>query len=149
AKVAFAPQTPKAVSYGTLESTEGRRYQGDSRVLHGPRTDEQFDGGERLIEIVNNGRVVAKTKIPADGRVHDLSFDVEINKSGWIALRQFPQLHTNPVNILVGRKPIRASRESALWCAESVELLWENRSIHIAEHERPAARAAYDRAVAE
>ena len=26
-----------------------------------------------------------------------------------MALRQFPQLHTNPVNVLVGGKPIRAS----------------------------------------
>jgi hypothetical protein len=149
AKVAFAPQTPKGVTYGTLETTEGRRYQGDSRVLHGPRTDEQVHGGERLIEIVNNGRVVASTNLHADGHVHDFSFEVEVNKSGWIALRQFPQLHTNPVNIHVGKKPIRASRESALWCAESIELLWENRSSHIAEQERPAARAAYDRAVAE
>jgi hypothetical protein len=106
-------------------------------------------GGERLIEIVNNGRVVASTNLHADGHVHDFSFEVEVNKSGWIALRQFTQLHTNPVNIHVGKKPIRASRESALWCAESIELLWENRSSHIAEQERPAARAAYDRAVAE
>jgi hypothetical protein len=149
AKVAFAPQTPKAVAYGTLESAEGRRFQGDSRVLHGPRTDEHVRGGERLVEIVQNGRVVASDKVLADGRVHDLSFEVEVKKSSWIALRQFPQLHTNPINVLVSHKPIRASRESALWCAESVELLWENRSSHIAESERPAARLAYDRAVAE
>jgi len=100
------------------------------------------------VEIVLNGEVVAKQEVSADGSLHDLSFEVEVQRSSWIALRQFPQLHTNPVDVLVGGKPIRASRSSALWCAESIELLWDNRSRFIAESERPAARAAYDRAVA-
>jgi hypothetical protein len=149
AKVAFAPETPMAVAYGTLEASEGRRFEGDTRVLHGPRTDEQVHGGQRLIELVQNGRVVASNTVPADGQLHELSFEAQVTRSSWLALRQFPQLHTNPVNVLIGNEPIRASRESALWCAESVDLLWENRSNHIAAAERPAARAAYDRAVAE
>lgn len=62
-------------------------------------------------------------------------------------MRQFPQLHTNPVNVIVGAKPIRASRASALWCAESVRLLWKNRNRFIAESERPAAREAYERSL--
>ena len=98
---------------------------------------------------MQNGQVVASKKVPADGHIHELSFEVEVKKSSWIALRQFPQLHTNPINVLVGQKPLRASRESALWCAESVQLLWENRSSHITESERQAARVAYDNAIAE
>jgi uncharacterized protein YcbX len=99
------------------------------------------------VEIVVNGQVAASQKVPADGLVHDLRFEIPVNSSSWIALRQFPQLHTNPVNVIVAGKPIRAARSSALWCAESVRLLWKNRQRFIAESERPAARAAYERAL--
>jgi hypothetical protein len=146
-RVAFAPEIPKAVAYGTLE-TETRRFVGDTVLLHAPRNNETIVGGRRLVEIVMNGEVVAKEEVSADGALHDLSFEIDVQRSSWIALRQFPQLHTNPVDVLVAGKPIRASRSSALWCAESIELLWDNRSRFIAESERPAARAAYDRAVA-
>jgi hypothetical protein len=148
AKVAFAPELPKAVAHGTLDPAEGLRHAGDTRILHAPRTEERVRGGERLVEIVRNGTVMAGVVVPADGVVHDLSFKIEVDQSSWIALRHFPQLHTNPVNVLVGGKPIRASAESARWCAEAVELLWENRSRHIAVAERSEARAAYDRATA-
>ena len=148
ARVAFAPEIPKAVSYGTLASPESRRFQGDTVLLHAPRSEETIRGGERLLELIRNGRAVASKSVPADGQVHELAFEIEVDRSSWLAVRQFPELHTNPVNVFIGDQPIRASRESALWCAESVELLWENRSRHIAEAERPAARAAYDRAVA-
>ncbi|MEO8493736.1 MAG: hypothetical protein ABI614_01595, partial [Planctomycetota bacterium] len=46
------------------------------------------------------------------------------------------------------RTPIRASQASALWCAESIRLLWKNRRRFIKEDERPAARQAYERAIA-
>jgi hypothetical protein len=147
AKVAFAPASPKAVAHGTEEPAEGRRRVGDTVLLHAPRNEELVQGGDRLVEIIVNGQSVAQMKVPADGTIHDLAFDLEVKQSSWIALRHFPQLHSNPINVLVAGKPIRASRESALWCAESVELLWENRSRFISEKERPAARAAYDRAL--
>ena len=99
------------------------------------------------MEIVQNGKVVARKTVPADGKVHELSFTVPVEQSSWIALRQFPQLHTNPVNVLVNDRPIRASRESALWCAETIKLLWKNRHQKIVERERPAAREAYQRAI--
>jgi len=149
AKVAFAPEIPKAVAQGTLPTPENRRFQGDTVVLHAPRSNEMVRGGERVVELIENGLAVASKVVPADGLVYELSFEVEVKRSSWLALRQFPELHTNPVNVFVQNRPIRASRESALWCAESVELLWENRSSHIAEKERAAARAAYDRASAE
>ncbi|MEW4528683.1 CehA/McbA family metallohydrolase [Maioricimonas sp. JC845] len=147
AKVAFAPETPEAVAHGTLDAPVARREVGDTRVLHAPRSEGTVAGGEREVELVMNGRVVAKRTVPADGQVHELSFEVPVERSGWIALRQFPQLHTNPVRVIVGGAPIRASRRSAQWCAESVELLWDNRSRMIREEERAAADAAYRRAV--
>jgi hypothetical protein len=52
------------------------------------------------------------------------------------------------VNVLVDGAPIRASRASARWCSEAIDQLWEVRHHFIAETERPAARAAYDQALA-
>ena len=93
---------------------------GDTVNLHAPRDTGFVEGGERLVKIVVNGQVAASKKVPADGKPHDLRFEVPIARSSWIAVRQFPQLHTNPVNVIVQQQPIRASRGSALWCAESV-----------------------------
>jgi hypothetical protein len=148
ARVAFAAETPKAVAHGGITPPAGRRVVGDTVELHGPRYDEMLRGGERLIEIVVNGQPVAKEEIPADGQIHGLSFDVPIERSSWVALRHFPQLHTNPVNVIVADQPIRASRRSAQWCLEVIDLLWKNRERAIAPAERPAARAAFDRALA-
>ena len=148
ARVAFAAQVPRAVAYGQVEPGAGRRMVGDTVHLHADRTDELVDGGERLVELVVNGRVMKETRVPADGNTHSLRFDVPINHSSWVALRQFPQLHTNPVVVAVDGEPIRASRDSARWCREATELLWKNRHGNIAEAERSEARKAYDRAIA-
>ena len=87
------------------------------------------------VELIVNGRVAAARNVPADGEVHDLNFGIEIEQSSWVALRQFPQLHTNPVNVIVDGQPIRASRRSAQWCIETIDLLWKNRGERIAEAE--------------
>ena len=94
-----------------------------------------------------NGKPVASKEVAADGQVHDLVFEVQIDQSSWVALRQFPQLHTNPVNVLVGGKLIRASRASALWCIETIEQLWRTRERAIAEPERAEARQTFDEAI--
>ena len=149
AKVAFAPRIPKAVAYGQIEPAGGNRWVGDTVNLHAPRNDEWVVGGSRKVEIVAGGKVVAETEVPADGLPHDLEFEVEVKESTWIALRHFPQLHTNPVTVLVSDEPIRISKSSARWCAEAVKLLWRNRHHVIAEGEREAAKASYDRAIQE
>ena len=148
AKVAFAPVTPETVAQGVVEPVGGKRLVGDTVELHGPRSDKSVEGGERLVEIVVNGRAVASRKVPADGKTHDLNFQIPISQSSWVALRQFPQLHTNPVNVLIAGKPIRASRESARWCEEVIELLWRNRERVIAEPERDDARRTFEKAKA-
>ncbi len=145
--VAFAPEQPKAVAYGTLMPPSGNRMVGDTVNLHAARDTGFVEGGERLVEIIINGQVAASQKVPADGKPHDLTFEIPIKKSSWIAVRQFPQLHTNPIDVIVDGHPIRASRSSALWCAESVRLLWKNRSRFISESERPAAKEAYKRSL--
>ena len=147
AKVTFAPETPQTVAQGLQLPTAGLRKTGDTVNLHAPRHRKFVQGGTRLVELVVNGQVAAKKTIPADGNIHALKFEVAIARSSWVALRHFPQLHTNPVKVLVADKPIRASRASALWCAESVKLLWQNRNRFIKKPEQPAAKATYARTI--
>jgi hypothetical protein len=148
AKVAFASEMPLAVAYGGITPPAGREMVGDTVELHGPRYDKVQRGGTRLVEVIVNGQSVASREVAADGQVHDLQFDVPIKRSSWIAIRQFPQLHTNPVNVIVGDQPIRSSKASAQWCLDVIDLLWKNRERRISEVERDEARAAYDRAIA-
>src|SRR5690606_5356372 len=125
------------------------RFSGDTRTLHGPRPndDARQPGGVKKVELVVNGKVVAGKEVPADGKPHELRFKVKVEKSSWLALRHFPQMHTNPVNVIVAGRPIRASRESALWCAECVEQLWRSRARAISPAERDEARQTFDRAI--
>jgi hypothetical protein len=148
ARVAFAEETPLAVAHGGITPPEGLRVVGDTVDLFGPRREEMLRGGRRLVEIVVNGRAVASRNVEADSKVHELQFDVSIAKSSWVALRHFPQLHTNPVNVIVADRPIRASQTSAQWCLDVIDLLWKNRERRISPAEREDARAAYDRAIA-
>ena len=93
------------------------------------------------------GIMKASREVAADGREHPLEFSVPVEGSSWVALRQFPQLHTNPVTVLVGGKSVRASRQSALWCIETINLLWLNRGKRIIDAERPEAERAFQLAL--
>jgi hypothetical protein len=75
-----------------------------------------------------------------------VEFTIPIERSSWVALREFPQLHTNPVTVLVGGQPIRASRKSALWALACIDQLWRVRSHRIAAAERADAETAYEEA---
>jgi hypothetical protein len=149
ARVAFAPETPESVAYGTRVPEGGRRLIGDTVTLHGARSERLVPGGTRLVEVVVNGRPVASREVPADGREHDLEFRVPIGQSSWVALRQFPQLHTNPVDVTVAGRPIRISRQSARWCEEVIRQLWRVKEQRIAPAERGAAERAFQAVIEE
>jgi hypothetical protein len=125
AKVAFASEMPLGTSNG------GQVPQGKTRK----------------VELVVNGVAVASKDVPADDKPHDIAFDVDIPRSSWVALRHFPQMHTNPVNVLVGGQPIRASRKSAQWCAATIEQLWKVRENNIAKEERAEADKTFKKAI--
>jgi len=148
AKVAFAPEIPIGVPYGNVIPPAGRVAIGDTVVLHVGENDAVEKLGKREIELVVNGQPVASKTIVADGKEHVLEFQAPVTRSSWVALRHFPQMHTNPVNVIVGGQPIRASKSSALWCVEIIQKLWQNREKNIRESEREKARTTYERAIA-
>lgn len=100
------------------------------------------------VEIIVNGEVVATKNLAADRHVEQMSFPVEIQKSSWVAVRILPSVHTNPVFVQVGDKPIRANRRSAEWCQEAVKVCWNAKQNNIRPTEREAAKLAYDQAEA-
>jgi hypothetical protein len=125
AKVAFARQQPLGTALGGKTPT----------------------GPTRKVDLVVNGIAVASQDVLADETPHDIEFTVPIAKSSWVALRHYPSLHTNPVNVIVDRKPIRASRQSAEWCIGVIEQLWRVRGPDIARHERDEAEQTFRKAI--
>jgi hypothetical protein len=147
AKVAFSPETPLEPIHGGVIPIGGPRHVGDTVIKRETQSlDPVYQRNARLVELVVNGRVVASREVPADGREHAVEFSVPIERSSWVAVRQFPQLHTNPVNVLVAGKPIRASRESAEWALGCIDQLWRVRGPRIAAAERAEAEKAYNEA---
>jgi hypothetical protein len=98
------------------------------------------------VELIANGRVVARTQLLADGSLRELAWDVQIEQSGWYALRILPSSHTNPFFVLVDGKPIRPSRRSVQWCLDGVEQCWAKKERLFRGAERDEAVAAYEHA---
>jgi hypothetical protein len=98
------------------------------------------------VELVVNGRPVARQTVLADGQLRPVRFDVPVRKSSWLAVRILPSSHSNPVFVTVGEKPIRASRASARWCLAAVDQCWTQKRAQIREPEREEARRAYEHA---
>jgi hypothetical protein len=98
------------------------------------------------VELLRNGVPVARQMIEADGSMKDLSFEVEVGQSSWLAVRILPSAHTNPIWVSVGGKPVRASRRSIQWCLDSVEQCWKNKERFLKGAEHGQGVAAYDHA---
>ena len=104
------------------------------------------DSREVPVEVVLNGKAVQRKTIVADGQVRELTFDVPVKESSWIAVRTLPSAHTNPIFVLVGGKPIRSSRQSAEWCFNAVNQCWTQKAPRISPADIEEARKAYDHA---
>jgi hypothetical protein len=104
------------------------------------------DTREVPVEIVVNGRAVARRTIVADGALHSLEFTVTVDGSSWIAARVLPAAHTNPVFVIVNGQPIRASRRSAEWCLNAVNQCWTQKAPRMSQADQVKGREAYDHA---
>jgi hypothetical protein len=145
-KVAFSSETPLEIAYGGAIPVGGNRLVGDTVHYHDTTGAKPFAGGKRKVELVVNGIVVASREVPADDQMHEVTFTAGITRSSWVALRQFPQLHTNPVNVIIAGQPIRASRQSALWCIACIDQLWRVREKNILPAEREEAKRTFEAA---
>ncbi len=104
------------------------------------------DSRKVAVELLVNGVPAARQEIEADGELREVAFDVEVERSSWLAMRVLGSSHTNPVWVVVDDKPVRASRRSLQWCLDSVERCWGQKQRFIAEAEMGEAVAAYDHA---
>ena len=89
---------PEAVGRGPLDPVAAAR----PEAVLGPRAGPDRRRRRKIpVEVIVNGRPVAKTEVTADGNIEGVSFDVPIEKSSWVALRVFPR-----------RTPTRSSSSS-------------------------------------
>jgi hypothetical protein len=100
------------------------------------------------VEVIVNGEVHSTHELLADGELQSFRVPVDIQQSSWVAVRILPSVHTNPIFVHVGEKPIRANAKSAQWCIDAVKTCWESKRKMIREEERETAKAAYDQAEA-
>jgi len=126
------------------ESIRGKRY--DEKPYWDVERARIGDTREVPVELVVNGEAVARKNVPADGQARDVTFDVAIDKSSWIAVRILPSAHTNPIFALVGGRPVRASRRSAEWCLAAVDQCWTQKAPRTSVADLGEARKAYDQA---
>jgi hypothetical protein len=98
------------------------------------------------VELIVNGQAVDRKLVEADGRIEDVEFEYQPDRSSWIAIRVFPAAHTNPIFVEVDGAPIRASKRSAQWCLDAVERCWKSKSTLIRKTELNSAQTAYDHA---
>jgi hypothetical protein len=97
------------------------------------------------VELIVNGEAVETREIEADGELRDIEFSYEPKGSCWVALRIFASSHTNPVFVEIDGAPIRASKKSAQWCLDAVDVCWKQKSPAIREGaERDAAQDAFE-----
>jgi hypothetical protein len=104
------------------------------------------DSRQVPLELIVNGYPAARKIIEADGTLQDVSFETQVDKSSWLALRILPSSHTNPIFVLVDGKPIRTSRRSAQWCLDGVERCWQQKERFIKTDEMADAKEAYEHA---
>jgi hypothetical protein len=96
------------------------------------------------VELIVNGQVVERREIVGDGAINQLTFDYKPKESCWIAIRIFPSSHTNPVFVELDGKPIRASKRSAQWCLDAIDVCWKQKEPRTRAEEKGAAAAAYE-----
>jgi hypothetical protein len=98
------------------------------------------------VELVVNGLPAATKELTLDGKEKELTFEADIEKSSWVAVRLFPGAHTNPFFVIVDGKPIRASKHSAQWCLAGVDQCWKSKQKTYHKDEQKQAAEDYEAA---
>lgn len=99
------------------------------------------------VELIVNGYPVETQKIAPDGKVNNLKFKpIELKKSSWVAVRVFPNAHTNPFFVMLDKKPIRPSKASVEWCLKGVDQCWKEKKRTYKQDELAEAESAYEHA---
>jgi hypothetical protein len=98
-----------------------------------------------VVEALVNGKSVAKKTLRADGHLEEIGFDLNIERSSWVALRIYPSSHTNPIWITVADKPVR-EQASIEWCLKGVDQCWSQKEALIDAKEHGDAVTAYEHA---
>ncbi len=113
--------TAKVAAYLDVEPNEAiRKLRYDQKPYWDVERARVGSSRKVPVELVVNGVAVAKKEIEADGVLRDISFDVKVDRSAWVAMRILPSSHTNPVWVTVGSKPVR-SKESAEYMLQAVD----------------------------
>ncbi|MFT3881845.1 MAG: CehA/McbA family metallohydrolase [Gemmatales bacterium] len=119
---------------------------------HGARSFKPVPGitlaePKNTVELIVNGYVAATGTVYRHGDMETLTFkDVNIDKSSWVAVRVFPNAHTNPIFVIVDNKPIRPSKASVEWCLKGVDQCWKEKKRTYKQDELAEAEAAYEHA---
>lgn len=155
---AYLPVVPQEVfpGRGSSQTAEQTRRRTDKIKLRDlPYTQMPYwhverarlgDSREVPVEVVVNGRPVARTDILADGTIRPVEFEALIERSSWVALRILASSHTNPVLVSVDRQPVLASKLSAQWCLDVIDQTWIQKAPNIRPRERSDARTAFEKA---
>jgi hypothetical protein len=98
------------------------------------------------VELIVNGHPAALRQIEANGEIHTIVFETKIDRSSWLAVRILPSAHSNPVWVSVSDKPTRTARESARWCLDSINAVWQTHGPRIAAKDQTIAREAVEHA---
>lgn len=101
------------------------------------------------VELVVNGYPVESQSLTTNGSQREIAFSHKLSRSSWVAIRVFPNAHTNPIWVSVEDQPVRGTIDSARWCLAGVEQCWQAKAHTYALEEQEDAREAYDHARAE
>jgi hypothetical protein len=100
------------------------------------------------LEIIVNGKVAASQPVLADGSPINMTMDIPIRRSSWVAVRLLGAGHSNPVYVLVDNQPVRGSRSSVEWNLQALTRAHEAASQGRDRGEDALVNAAYDYAFA-
>ena len=101
-------------------------------------------GRQLAVELIYNGQPVDTVNITANGKWSKVSFKYAVKQSGWMALRILSSSHTNPIFVIVDKKPIQVTN-SAIWCRDALNQCWKMKQGNIHVSERKSAEEMYER----